>query len=131
PRIEIGSSRASAASTARTPASPSARPTAPATSRTTSEASGNGAGDAGHVHPLDVELLADRPQHVVAAEVSVREQVDVRERELGPGVDAQVRLGEDEHAGHRAVREDAELLAEHGRPTRLRGRAKDLPQPLG
>ena len=44
-----------------------------------------------------------------------REKVDVGEPELGPGVDAQMRLGEQEHARDRAVRKGVELLADDGR----------------
>ena len=39
--------------------------------------------NAGHVDALGVEPLRDDAQHDLAAEVAVREEIDVRERELG------------------------------------------------
>ena len=89
-RIDAGSSRASAETTARTPDSPSARPTALATSATMSSPSANRPRNPDLLRALDLELATDDAQHLVAADASVREEVDVRERELGPGVDAQV-----------------------------------------
>ena len=58
-----------------------------------------------------------------------REQVDVGEPELGPGVDAQVRLGEQEHARDRAVRKGVELLADDGRAAGVGRGAQDAVQP--
>ena len=57
----------------------------------------------------------DRLQHDVAVDVAAGEKVDVGEPELGPRVDAQMRLGEQEHARDRAVRKGVELLADDGR----------------
>src|SRR5207248_6710700 len=104
-----------AAITARTPRSPSVNPTAAATSRTMRSWSANRPRDAGDLHAVDLELLADRLQHVLAADITVGEEVDVRECEFRPRVDAQMGLREHEHAGHAAVRKDAELLADDGR----------------
>ena len=87
-RVETGSRRASVASTVRTPRSPSASPTAAATSRTMRRSSVKGSLDAADVRPLDVEALADRHQHEATVDVAAREEVDVGEPELGPGVDA-------------------------------------------
>src|SRR4029453_16479119 len=86
-RIETGPSRARAESTASTPRSPSARPTTVATSRTIRRESADRTGNRGHPCALDVEQLAERPRHVVAVHVAVREEVDVRKRVLGPRVD--------------------------------------------
>lgn len=69
----------------------------------------------------DVEPVADDAQDDVPADASIGEEVDVRQRELGPRVDAEVRLGEEEDAGDGAVWKDEELLADDGRPTRIGG----------
>ena len=67
-------------------------------------------------------------QHDVAVDVPAREQVDVGERELRPGVDAEVRLCEQEHAGDGAVRKGVELLADDRRTASRRGRVEHGPQ---
>ena len=99
---------------------------APRRERRCGSLSGNGAGNAGHRCALDAEALADPVQHEIAADVAVREQVDIRERELGPRVDAQVRLRQHEHTRDGAVREDAEL-ARRGPARRRRSRRYGAP----
>ena len=78
-RVEMGSRRASVASTVRTPRSPSASPTAAATSRTMRRSSVKGPLDAADVRPLDLEARADRPEDDIAVDVPAREEVDVGE----------------------------------------------------
>src|SRR5262249_4912518 len=119
-RVETGSRRTSASTTARTPAAPSTSPTSLATSRKIASVSANGPRDARDTQTNRPELGADDLEHLFAPDVAVGEQVDVCERELRPGVDAQMRLREDVHARDRAVRKDAEPLAEHRRAASVR-----------
>ena len=62
-----------------------------------------------------------RSHHALAVDRAAREQVDVREQALRPGVDAQVRLGEQQRARDGAVREDVERVAEHAGAAGARG----------
>src|SRR4029450_8546887 len=80
---------------------------------------------------LHVERLADRAEHDLGAERSVREEVDVRKRVLRPRVDAQMGRREHEHPRHGAVRKDAELLPEHGGAAGLGAGVEDLAHAVG
>ena len=123
-RVETGSRRASVASTVRTPRSPSASPTAaPPHGRCAVPQS-----RARSMQRTFARSTSRRSrivaQHDIAVDVAAREEVDVGEPELGPGVDAEVRLGEQEHARHGAVRKargTSRRRPSRRRPPRPRG----------
>src|SRR5262249_30494911 len=108
---ETGSRRASAARTARTPVSPSASPTASATSATMRSCSTNRPRDPRELDANGAEAIAEDAENGFAVHVPIGQEVDVRKRVLGPGVDAQMRLREEQDTGDGAVRKDRELLA--------------------
>ena len=115
-RVEIGSSLASVARTARTPRSPSASPTAAATSPTMRRSSAKRPLDAANGRALDVEAARGSSRSTTLPSMAPQvSRSTLASRELGPRVDAEVRLREQEHARDRAVREGVERLADDGR----------------
>jgi hypothetical protein len=86
--------------------------------------------DPRELDPNGAEAIAKDAENGFAVHVPVRQEVDVRKRMLGPGVDAQMRLREEQDTGDGAVRKDRELLAHDTQGPRVGGSAQEAAQPL-
>src|SRR5262249_46947130 len=77
------------------------------------------------------ELVTDELEAGSRIETAAGEQVDRRVTAFGPGVDRQMRLGDDQRPAHAAGREPVERLADDARADALRRGEQDSSQVLG
>src|SRR6266545_6488922 len=88
------------------------------------------AGDLADVPAVEVQGPGEVLDDPAAVAGAAAEQVDGDQVLLRPGVDGQVRLGEDQHQGDRLVREDDVAFLEHVAAAGVHGRDRDPGQVL-